>query len=114
MKLLWASKEYVTCCSRKDRSGMEWFKAGIWKQRGTRKGLQNRRCPLCNEEEDAVHILLKCPETRRLRENLLSRKLLTMNEETAYKKIINCTNTLEIKNIGSYCIKLNANEKIEL
>jgi hypothetical protein len=29
---------------------------------------------LCNEEEDTVHILLKCPEMRRLREHLLSRK----------------------------------------
>jgi hypothetical protein len=46
----------------------------IWKLRGIRKGLEIRRCPLCNGEEDAIHILLKCPQTRRLREHLLSRK----------------------------------------
>jgi hypothetical protein len=74
MKLLWAREEYVTCCSRKDRSGMAQFKAGIWKLRGTRKGLENVRCPLSNEEEDAVHILFKCLVTRRLKEHLLSRK----------------------------------------
>jgi hypothetical protein len=75
------------------------FKAGIWKLRGTRNGLENGRCCLCNEEEDAVYILLKCAEMRRLSEHL-SRKWQTINEEIAYKKIINCTNTLEIRNVG--------------
>jgi hypothetical protein len=77
----------------------------MWKLRGTRNELENGRCPLCNEEDDAVHILLKCPETRRLREHVLSRKWLTINEEIAYKKIISCTNTLEIRNAGSYLYK---------
>jgi hypothetical protein len=45
MKLLWAGEEYVTCCSRKDRSGTAWFEVGAWKLRGTRKGLENVRCP---------------------------------------------------------------------
>jgi hypothetical protein len=94
MKLLWAREDYVTCCSRKDRSRREWFRAGTGKLRETRKGLENGRCPLCNEEEDAVHIPLKCPETRRLGEDLLSCKWQTINEETAYKKVINCTNIL--------------------
>jgi hypothetical protein len=53
-----------------------------------------------------VHILLKCPETRRLKEHFLSRKWLTINEEIAYNKIINCTNTLEIRNIGMYLYKI--------
>jgi hypothetical protein len=48
-------------CSRNDRRGTEWFWAGIWKLRGTRKGLEIGRCPLCNGEEVVVHILLKCP-----------------------------------------------------
>jgi hypothetical protein len=66
----------------------------MWKLRGIRKGLETARCPLCNGEEDAVHILLKYPETRRLREHLLSRKLQIIKDELAYKKIINCTNTV--------------------
>jgi hypothetical protein len=77
MKLLWAREEYVTC-PRKDRSEIAWFRAGTSKLRGTRKGSMNGRCPVCNGEEDAVQILLKCPETRRLREHL-SRKWQTMN-----------------------------------
>jgi hypothetical protein len=64
------------------------------------------QCPLYNEEEAATHILLKCPETRRLREHLLSRKCQTINGEIAYKIIINCTNTSDIRNIGSYLYKI--------
>jgi hypothetical protein len=62
---------------------------------------------LCNGEEEAVHILLKCPETRRLREHLLSRKWQIINEELAYKKNINCTNnTLELRHVGRYLHKI--------
>jgi hypothetical protein len=43
----------------------------------------------------AVHIILKCSETRKLREHLLSRRWQILNEELAYRKIINCTNTVE-------------------
>jgi hypothetical protein len=53
-----------------------------------------------------VHILLKCSETRRLREHLLSRKWPTINEEIVCKKIINCPNISEIRNIGSYLYKI--------
>jgi hypothetical protein len=71
------------CGSRNDRMGIAWFRAGIWKLRGIRKGLEIGRCPLCNVEEDAVHILLKCSETRRPKEHLLSRKWQIINEELA-------------------------------
>jgi hypothetical protein len=60
-----------------------WFRAGTRKLRGTRKGLENGRCPVSNAE-DAVKVLLKCPETRKLRENL-SRKWQIINEEVACK-----------------------------
>jgi hypothetical protein len=73
MKLSWAREEHVTC-SRKDRSGRAWFEAGTRKLTGMRKGLENGTCAPCNEEEDDVHILLKCPEKIRPRELLLSRK----------------------------------------
>jgi hypothetical protein len=62
-------------------------------------------CP-CHGEEDAVHILLKCPETRRLTEHFLSRKWQIINEELAYEKIINCTNTVELRNLSRYLYKI--------
>jgi hypothetical protein len=73
---------------------------------GIRKGLEIGRCPLCSGDEDAIHILLKCPGTRRLREHHLSRKWQIINEELAYKKIINCTNTVELRNLGTYFCKI--------
>jgi hypothetical protein len=92
--------------------GIEWFRAGTGKLRGTRKGLVTRRCPLCNGKKDAIHVLY--PETKRLREHLMSRKWQIINEELAYKKIINCIHAIEIRNLGRYLYKLNANRKVEL
>jgi hypothetical protein len=99
MKQDWAREEYIVCCTRNERSGLAWFKTGIWKLRGMRKGFERRRCSLCSEDEDAIHILLKCSETRRWREQFLSRKWLVLNECTAYKKITNYTNIIELRNI---------------
>jgi hypothetical protein len=96
MKLLWDREDYVTCGSRNDRMGIAWFRVSIWKL----------RCPLCNGEKDAIRILLEYPETRRLREHLLSRKWQIINEELAYTKISNCTNTVELRNSGRYLYKI--------
>jgi hypothetical protein len=106
VKLLWDRGDCVMCGSRNDRMGIAWFRAGIGKLKWLRKGLEIGRCPLSNGEYDAIHILLKCPETRRLREHLLSRKWLIINEELAYKNIINCTNTVELRNLGRYLYKI--------
>jgi hypothetical protein len=61
MKQEWAREEYVVCCTRNERSALAWFKTGIWKLRGMRKGSEKGRCPLCSKDEDAIHMLLKCP-----------------------------------------------------
>jgi hypothetical protein len=42
-----------------------------------------------------VHILLKCLETGKWREQFLGRKWHIINEEEANNKIINCTNAVE-------------------
>jgi hypothetical protein len=106
MKQEWAREEYIVCCTRDERSGLAWFKTSIWKLRGMRKGFEKGRCPLCSEDEDAIHILLKRLETRNWRDQFLSRKWLKLNEGLAYKKIINCTNIIELKNIGIYLYKI--------
>jgi hypothetical protein len=90
------------CCIRNERSGLAWFRTGIWKLRGMRKGFEKGRCPLCSEDEDAIHILLKCSETRKWMEQFLSRKWLRLNEWIIYKKILNCTSIIELRNIGSF------------
>jgi HKD family nuclease len=71
-----------------------------------RKGFEKGRCLLCNEDEDTIHISLKCLETRKWRVQFLSSKWLVLNEETAYKKIKNCTNAVELRNTGIYLYKI--------
>jgi hypothetical protein len=55
--------------------------------RGIRKGFEKGGCPLCSEDEDTVHILLKCSETRKWGGGIFSRKWRIVNEEIAYNKI---------------------------
>jgi hypothetical protein len=59
------NKEYVKCCSRKERLGIAWWRVGIRKLKEIRRGLKKGRCPLCYELEDTKHILLICTETRK-------------------------------------------------
>jgi hypothetical protein len=66
--------------SNPNNKDIAWFRTGIWMLRGMRKGFEKGRCPLCSEDEDAVHILLKFSETRKWREQFLSRKWLRLNE----------------------------------
>jgi hypothetical protein len=40
MKQEWAREEYTYCCTRNEKSGLAWFKTGIWKLRGMRKGFE--------------------------------------------------------------------------
>jgi hypothetical protein len=39
------------------------MKAGIWKLRGLKRGIDKGSCPLYLGKEDAKHILLRCQET---------------------------------------------------
>jgi hypothetical protein len=59
---------------------------GVCKLRGMRRGLEEGRCPLCKEDEDVIHKLLKCSETRKWREQFLSRKWLNINEDVAKRE----------------------------
>jgi hypothetical protein len=51
----------------------------------------------CSEDEDAVHILLKCSESRKWKEKLFGTKWLLVNEKVAYIRIVNYTNAVMIK-----------------
>jgi hypothetical protein len=45
MKRKWGGEEYINCCTTKERNGIVWVKAGIWKLRGIRKGLEEGDIP---------------------------------------------------------------------
>jgi hypothetical protein len=69
------------------------------------KGFEKGRCPLFSKEEDPIHILLKCSETK-WREQFLSRKWLRLNEWIVFKKIINCNSIIDLRNIRNYLYKI--------
>jgi hypothetical protein len=47
--------------------------------------------------------MLSCPETKKWRMQFMNKKWLCINEELAYKKIVNCAN---IAYIGEYLDKI--------
>ena len=53
-----------------------------------------------------IHILLDCLETRKWRMKFLNDKLLSMNKEVTYRKILRFTNKDQIQNLGRYLDKI--------
>jgi hypothetical protein len=47
IKYEWGKECYIDKCARKERIGIIWLIAGIWKLKGIRRGLEKGRCPLC-------------------------------------------------------------------
>jgi hypothetical protein len=82
-----------------------WWKAGIWKLRGIRRGFERGRSPLCLGKEDAKYIVLKCFETKKWREEYVNSNWLNINEDLAYKKTISCINVNRVKALGKYLFK---------
>jgi hypothetical protein len=78
MKQEWDREEFIVYCNRNERRGMAWWRLGIWKLRGSRKGVEKGTCPLCLGEEDTKHILLECPETNDWRTEMLCKNGWTL------------------------------------
>lgn len=49
------------------------------------------KCPLRRGEDTATDILLNCAETKRWREQFLSRKWLDKEDDKIFKKCVECT-----------------------
>jgi hypothetical protein len=84
--------------------GIIWLKAGIWDLRGIMRGSGKGRCPVSLRKGDAKHMVVKCPEPRKWSEFVAS-KWLNVNEDTAHRKIISCTNVTKLKTTGKYLCK---------
>jgi hypothetical protein len=56
-------------------------------------------------EEDAKHIVLKCFETKKWREEYVNSNWLNINEDLAYKNIISCINVSRIKTLRKCLFK---------
>lgn len=51
---------------------------------------------MCDEDENVIHILLKCKETQRWREKFLNDKYIYEKKEITRKQI-NCNNIAKLK-----------------
>jgi HKD family nuclease len=83
----------------------------FWKVRGLWEGFQKEWRFLYREEENA---LLKCVETRKLIQECLCNKYLSIEEDLAYRRVINCTNVWDLKMLENTNAKLHGNRLLKL
>jgi hypothetical protein len=90
-------ESYIDEYTRKERMGIIWLKAGIWKLRGIRRVLREEGAPY------AKHVLLKCSETKKKwREECVNSNWLNIKEDLAYRKKISYTNINKIEYLGKH------------
>jgi hypothetical protein len=65
---------------------------------GTRRGYGRGRYPLWRHGGDALHILLNCLDTRNCKK-FLNIKWLIVDDKMAYKRKIDCTNSVKLKTV---------------
>jgi hypothetical protein len=58
------------------------------------------------ELENAIHILLKCSETYKWRNQFLSAEWLKISEEMAYKRRVSCNNVSKLRYLGIYLYRV--------
>ena len=114
MKKTWGKEEYINRCSKNEIMGFAWWRLGVWKLRGIRKNFDRGICPLCYGRENAQHIILECRATVHWRVKYMDKKLLELNPDLAYKKILNNDfRKLNFVNIGKMLFRIKTEwEKI--
>jgi hypothetical protein len=81
-----------------------WHQAATYENMNVcgRNGMELGKCPLCSGAENAIHRLLKYPESQRWREKLLNRRCLAMNQDIAVHDIVGCTKTTLLRKRGKF------------
>jgi hypothetical protein len=57
----------------------------MWKMKGLRKGVESGRCPLCEEEKNESHILLKCKEMKGWTVTILQQEMSKNKKKCVHK-----------------------------
>jgi hypothetical protein len=83
-----------------------WWRLGIWKLRGSRKGVEKGACPLCLGKEDNKHILLECLDTKNWRTEMLCKRWTDISKEVVCRKMLSCTNKMTIKKYGKFLFRV--------
>ena len=76
LKLEWGREKYINYSDVEERGAIAWLRLGGWMAHHLRNESAIRLCPLCNERDSWEHIAANCPETERLRWQLLPERFL--------------------------------------
>ena len=106
IKAHWGVEKYISFCSTKERLGLACWRLGIWRLKNRRNGIAQGYCPICNEREDSIHILLECRESSQWGTLLIDDKYRKINKEIAYKKLARTTDITTVKRLGQYLFKV--------
>jgi hypothetical protein len=86
LKNSWEKKLYIEVCTQEARRGVGWWKMGIWRVKGVRGNVEQGMYPMCNKEEGWSHIL-RCEETKNLREDLVDKKYTSIEPEIGIRRV---------------------------
>ena len=75
--------------------------------RGVNRSVEQGICSLSNEEENEIHILLKCKATQRWTENLLNDEWQYINKQHARKQLVVVNYRIETFRQSSVKIKVH-------
>jgi hypothetical protein len=92
-------------CCRNERSGLVWMETRAWGLRGFRRGMGKEHVSYMWETK-MLSTYCCCPDTKERRMKFMYKKWLYVNEELAYRKIINCTNKTHMINLGKFLDKV--------
>jgi hypothetical protein len=87
----------------------KWYgmvQAGNLRTKRSEGGKERGRCRLCAEGEKESQLLLKCPETRICRQEILNSKRPHTKDEIALRKILTAKNVTEDRNLGTLAYKV--------
>jgi hypothetical protein len=91
-----------------ERNGIAGLRLEIREFTGGRGGIERKRCLCCKEEENEIHILLKCTKAQRWREYLLEHSVVK-GERGNCIQAITCNEIAELVNVGTVLYKIKCN-----
>jgi hypothetical protein len=104
LKSSWENKLCIEVCIQEARKGIGWWKTGIWRLKGVRENKEQEMCPMCNKKEGWSHIL-RCAETRSLREELVDKRLINIEPEIGMRRIATIKGNDKLQKVGLYLSK---------
>jgi hypothetical protein len=89
-----------------------WWEMGLWKLRGVRGNTEQGMCPVFSKEEGCSHIL-RCEETRSLREEFVDKRFTSIQPEIGMRRIDTIKDNDKLQKVGLYLSNYKENVKVK-